>query len=101
MASLSAVEAFVAVAERRSFSKAARALGLSPAAVSRSVKRLEAELGTELVHRTTRSVELSREGLAPIRQSSGSFPEFSFDLLVCQARSVVAREAEHGCSARA
>ena len=64
MASLSAVEAFVAVAERRSFSKAARALGLSPAAVSRSVKRLEAELGTELVHRTTRSVELSREGQA-------------------------------------
>lgn len=53
---------FVHVARALSFRAAAAALGLTPAAVSKAVKRLEAELGVELLHRTTRHVSLSREG---------------------------------------
>ncbi|MEM7676664.1 MAG: LysR family transcriptional regulator [Myxococcota bacterium] len=53
---------FVEVAERRSFRAAAEALGVTPASVSRSIKRLEVELGVTLLHRTTRQVRLSQEG---------------------------------------
>jgi DNA-binding transcriptional LysR family regulator len=53
---------FVAVAERRSFSAAAAALAVSPSAVSQAVRALEAELGTPLLVRTTRSVRLTDAG---------------------------------------
>lgn len=56
------VPAFVAVAEHHSFTKAAAALGVTPAAVSQSVARLEEDLDTKLLDRTTRSVELTGEG---------------------------------------
>ncbi len=58
----SGVPAFVAVAEHHSFTKAAAALSVTPAAVSQSVARLEEELDTKLLDRTTRSVELTGEG---------------------------------------
>ncbi|HAA54833.1 MAG TPA: LysR family transcriptional regulator [Myxococcales bacterium] len=53
---------FVYVAENESFRKAAAKLGLTPAAVSKSVQRLEKRLGVQLLHRTTRQVALSHEG---------------------------------------
>jgi len=53
---------FVAVATRRSFAEAARALGRSPQVITRSVAALETRLGTRLLHRTTRSVSLTDEG---------------------------------------
>lgn len=53
---------FVAVAEELSFRRAAERLGVSPAAVSKSVRALEAELGLTLLARTTRAVSLTREG---------------------------------------
>jgi DNA-binding transcriptional LysR family regulator len=53
---------FVAVAEERSFSAAARRLFISQQAVSRIVQQLERELGTPLVERTTRSVRLTPAG---------------------------------------
>ncbi|MED5373736.1 MAG: LysR family transcriptional regulator [Myxococcota bacterium] len=60
--SLQLVAIFVAVAKEMSFSKAAKALGVGKATVSRSVARLEAELGVELLHRTTHAVALSTAG---------------------------------------
>lgn len=53
---------FCQAAELRSFSGAAEALGLTPASVSRSIKRLEERLGVRLFSRTTRTVRLTSEG---------------------------------------
>ncbi|MET0287927.1 MAG: LysR substrate-binding domain-containing protein [Polyangiales bacterium] len=53
---------FVAVAELSSFSKAARKLGIGKGTVSRAIARLEAEVGAELLHRTTHEVALSTAG---------------------------------------
>lgn len=55
---------FAAVASARSFSGAARRLGMPNSSVSRRVARLEAALGVRLLHRTTRSVSLSTAGTA-------------------------------------
>lgn len=58
------VAILVAVGEAASFSAAARRLGVTTGTVSRSIARLEAQLGTQLVHRTTRQVSLSTAGQA-------------------------------------
>ncbi|MFM2423574.1 MAG: hypothetical protein RL291_2104 [Pseudomonadota bacterium] len=57
------LEAFVAVAERSSFQRAATHLGLTQTALSHRVKKLEAGLGTALLARTTRRVMLTADGL--------------------------------------
>lgn len=54
---------FQTVAERGGFSAAARQLGVSGAAVTRSVAALEARLGARLFHRTTRRVQLTEAGV--------------------------------------
>lgn len=51
------LRALVAVAEARSFSRAARALGISQSTISSQILRLEQRVGTTLIERTTRSVE--------------------------------------------
>jgi DNA-binding transcriptional LysR family regulator len=53
---------FVAVAERLSFSRAAEDLPLSQSALSEAVRRLEAEVGTRLLRRDSRRVELTPPG---------------------------------------
>ncbi len=53
---------FACVAEDKSFRRAAERLGVTAAAVSKAVSRLEEELGVRLLNRTTRRVTLSREG---------------------------------------
>lgn len=57
-----AIRAFVAVARAMSFAGAARALGLSPSALSQAVRGLENRLGQPLLHRTTRSMALTDAG---------------------------------------
>ncbi|AGB83154.1 LysR family transcriptional regulator [Serratia rubidaea] len=59
---LAEMAVFVQVAESGSFSAAARRLGASPSAVSRSVSKLEQALGLRLLHRTTRKLRLSEPG---------------------------------------
>ena len=56
------MEAFVQVVERGGFSAAARTLCMTPSAVSKLVARLEARLATQLVHRSTRKLQLTPEG---------------------------------------
>jgi DNA-binding transcriptional LysR family regulator len=62
IASTRTVELFVAAVEAGNFSRAASRLGLTPAAVSRAIGRLEAELGLRLFRRTTRQMRLTSEG---------------------------------------
>ena len=59
---LASLSTFVAVAEERSFTRAAKRQGVSPSAVSHSIRALEESLGTRLVARTTRSVALTDAG---------------------------------------
>ena len=61
-ASYAGVVAFIAVATEGSFARAGDRLGIGRSAVSRSVQKLEAQLGTRLFLRTTRSTTLTREG---------------------------------------
>ncbi|MDB5568308.1 MAG: transcriptional regulator [Tardiphaga sp.] len=56
------LQAFVAVVQTGSFSRAARSLGMSQSALSQSVRQLEDELQVRLLDRTTRSVQLSKVG---------------------------------------
>jgi DNA-binding transcriptional LysR family regulator len=56
------MQAFVAVADAGSFVKAAEALDVSKAAVSRYIAELESRLGVRLLHRTTRKLSLTPEG---------------------------------------
>jgi DNA-binding transcriptional LysR family regulator len=58
------IQAFVAVAEERSFRRAARRLHLDQSAVSRRVQALERRVGTPLLLRTTRTVALTPAGEA-------------------------------------
>ena len=60
--SFSGVESFVSTAELKSFRGAARKLGVTPAAVSKAVAKLEDRLGAKLLNRTTRHVSLTPEG---------------------------------------
>ncbi|QRK11026.1 LysR family transcriptional regulator [Archangium violaceum] len=54
--------AFVAVAEQKSFTRAAATLGMSPSALSHAMRALEGRLGLRLLTRTTRSVSTTEAG---------------------------------------
>lgn len=62
MLDVGALITFVTVTETGSFSTAAQQLGQTPSGVSRTVSRLEKELGMTLMHRTTRRLDLTAEG---------------------------------------
>jgi DNA-binding transcriptional LysR family regulator len=55
---------FIRVAETGSFTRAADSLGIQKGRASTAVRRLEEEVGTRLLHRTTRSVQLTEDGRA-------------------------------------
>jgi DNA-binding transcriptional LysR family regulator len=64
MSTLDQMQIFTRVAELASFTQAADALSLPKASVSNAVQQLEANLGTRLLHRTTRKVHLTQDGQA-------------------------------------
>ena len=55
---------FITVAEMGSFTRAAQSLGIQKGRASTAVRRLEEELGVRLLHRTTRSVQMTEDGRA-------------------------------------
>lgn len=61
---LEMLRVFVAVAERASFSKAAKQLGITKSTASRALARLERHVGAELLHRDTHKVSMSTAGVA-------------------------------------
>jgi DNA-binding transcriptional LysR family regulator len=74
--SFAEMSAFIAVAERASFAKAARHLGVSPSTLSETIRALEEKLGVRLLNRTTRSVaptEIGQRLMAELRPALESF----------------------------
>jgi len=69
---LSHLESFVRSAEAGSFSAGARLLGLTPAAVSKNVARLERSLGVRLFQRSTRRLTLTEGGERLLQQIGGA-----------------------------
>lgn len=74
--SLTALRAFAATAEMRSFSHAARAMNVTPAAVAQQVRALEEDFAVALVQRDGRGVSLTAEGEALAQALSEGFAAF-------------------------
>jgi len=74
---LADLTAFVAVADHLSFRAAASRLGVTPSALSHSMRQLEERLGVRLLHRTTRSVSVSDAGLRLLERLRPAFGEIS------------------------
>ena len=93
MSELDDLRSLVAVVETGGFARAGKSLGLAKSVVSRRVARLEEELGTRLLDRTTRGVGATEAGLA--------FKDRAERILadLAEARESVARDAE-GISGR-
>ena len=72
---LDGVEAFLSVAQRRSFRRAAAELGVTPSAISQAVRALEARIGAPLFTRTTRSVGLTEAGERFFSRAKPAFEE--------------------------
>src|ERR671936_846519 len=66
---------FAAVAHHSSFTLAARALNIAQPALSQQVRKLEEELGVELLRRTTRRVELSEAGELALARATRAIAE--------------------------
>jgi DNA-binding transcriptional LysR family regulator len=82
---LDGVEAFLSVAQRRNFRRAAAELGVTPSAISQAVRALEARVGAVLFIRTTRSVGLTEAGERFLSRAKPAFEELV-------AASAVARD---------
>src|SRR5260370_22841141 len=72
---LDGVEAFLSVAQHRSFRRAAAALGVTPSAMSQAVRAVEARIGAVLFIRTTRSVGLTEAGDRFLSRAKPAFAE--------------------------
>lgn len=72
--------AFAAVARARSFTKAAAQLGVSPSALSQTIRNLEERLGLRLLSRTTRSVSSTDAGERLLRTVGPRFEEIQAEL---------------------
>jgi len=74
-AELADLNAFLTVARARGFREAARAVGSSASTLSEAVRRLEAQLGVRLLHRTTRSVTPTEVGTRLIERLTPALGE--------------------------
>src|SRR5689334_21766499 len=72
---LDGVEAFLAVAQHRSFRRASAELGVTPSAISQAVRALETRVGAALFIRTTRSVGLTEAGERFLARAKPAFEE--------------------------
>lgn len=72
--------AFAAVAKERSFTRAAAKLGVSPSALSQTIRNLEERLGLRLLTRTTRSVAPTEAGERLLRKIAPRFEEIEAEL---------------------
>lgn len=83
-----AILSLVNAADAGSFAAAARTIGISSAAVSKNVAGLEKALGVRLMNRTTRTLKLTEEGAAFLRQA-----RIALDALEAATEAVIAHRA--------
>lgn len=93
MDTLKALMVFMTTAENGSFSDAARKLGVSPAAISQSIARLEQELEVRLFNRTTRQLTLTEDGRRFYSQCRG--PVNNLDVAINQLKASRDEPAGH------
>jgi DNA-binding transcriptional LysR family regulator len=79
-ANLNDLQAFLAVARERNFTRAAAKLGVSQSALSHTMRGLEARLGLRLLTRTTRSVATTEAGERLLRSIGPRFEEIEAEL---------------------
>src|SRR6195952_2435263 len=84
-AELNDLQAFRAVAQERSFTRAAAQLGVSPSALSQTLRGLEARLGLRLLARTTRSVAPTEAGERLLRSVGPRLEEIDAELAALSA----------------
>lgn len=72
-ANYNSLHAFWVVAQEKNFAKSAQKLGVSPQALSKTIKVLEQQLGLQLFNRTTRTVSLTQAGLVLFGELSAGF----------------------------
>ena len=103
---LGSLELFCAAAELGGFTAAATAMGVTPAAVSRTVARMEERLGVRLFVRTTRQIRLSEAGQAyyeqcrqALNQLAEAEREVSGRQAAPNAQAPIRRQADGGCAA--
>lgn len=77
--------AFAAVANQRSFTRAAAKLRVSPSALSQTIRNLEERLGMRLLTRTTRSVATTEAGERLLRTIAPRFEEIEAELAALSA----------------
>src|SRR5262249_6539467 len=70
--------AFVAIAEQRSFAKAAMQIGISRSRLSQSLRGLEERMGVRLLNRTTRSVSVTEAGTRLLARVRPALDELKF-----------------------
>lgn len=100
MDSIRGVLSFVRTVETGSFAAAGRALGISAVGVSKNVRRLEAELGVQLLQRSTREVSLTAEGRELFEQCAGPLQELqAAHRLVRESGAVPSGEVRVTCVA--
>jgi DNA-binding transcriptional LysR family regulator len=68
---VSGLMVLAAIADAKSFGRAAERLGMTQSGVSKAIAKLEARLGARLIHRTSRAVELTDEGHALYERVAG------------------------------
>lgn len=79
------MQAFLAVARERSFTRAAAKLGVTPSALSHSMKGLEERLGLRLLSRTTRSVSPTEAGLRLAKSVGPHFEQIEAEIAALSA----------------
>lgn len=82
---LKTLNAFLITSELKSFTAASRVLGLTPAAVSKSIGELEQTLGVRLFHRNTRNLSLTEDGKKLVHDISPAIQKL--DQVLTQSKS--------------
>ena len=88
---LATLEVFDAVAREGSFKGAAARLGVQPSTVSHQLKKLEEQLGTPLIIRTTRSLNLTEAGRTLLRGAGSAFEQLGDAVESARSEGLVPR----------